>query len=88
MEGPDAMREHSPVPPANDAGQGVLKFDVAKRLGEFELGCSAELGPGITAVFGPSGSGKTTLLNCVAGLARPDRGEIEVLGAHGLLVVR
>ena len=74
------MREHSPVTPANDAGQGVLKFDVAKRLGEFELCCSAEFGRGITAVFGPSGSGKTTLLNCVAGLAKPDRGEIEVLG--------
>ncbi len=74
------MREHSPVPLADDAGQSVLKFDVAKRLGDFELRCSAELGPGITAVFGPSGSGKTTLLNCVAGLTRPDRGEIEVLG--------
>ena len=74
------MREHSPVPPANDAGHGVLKLDVAKRLGEFELRCSAEFGPGITAVFGPSGSGKTTLLNCVAGLTRPDRGAIEVLG--------
>src|SRR5262249_13027821 len=29
---------------------------------------------------GPSGSGKTTLLNLVAGLDRPDRGEIIVAG--------
>ena len=65
---------------AGDPGESILKLDVAKRLGEFELRCSAAFGPGITAVFGPSGSGKTTLLNCVAGLARPDRGEIEVLG--------
>ena len=65
---------------AGDPGESILKLDIAKRLGEFELRCSAAFGPGITAVFGPSGSGKTTLLNCVAGLARPDRGEIEVLG--------
>ena len=28
------------------------------------------------AVRGPNGSGKTTLLRCVAGLTRPDRGEV------------
>ena len=63
-----------------DEGQTTLRFDIAKKLGDFELRCSAVFGHGITAVFGPSGSGKTTLLNCVAGLARPDQGEIEVLG--------
>ncbi len=63
-----------------DEGRATLRFDIAKRLGSFELRCSATFGRGITAVFGPSGSGKTTLLNCVAGLARPDHGEIEVLG--------
>ena len=65
---------------ARDEGQATLRFEIAKRLGSFELRCSAAFGRGITAVFGPSGSGKTTLLNCVAGLARPDQGEIEVLG--------
>ena len=63
-----------------DGGQSTLRFDISKTLGNFQLRCSAEFGHGITAVFGPSGSGKTTLLNCVAGLARPDHGEIEVLG--------
>ncbi len=63
-----------------DEGQATLKFDITRRLGSFELRCSAAFGHGITAVFGPSGSGKTTLLNCVAGLARPDEGEIEMLG--------
>ena len=77
------MGRGSSAPPTavgHDAGLSVLRFDVAKRLGTFELRCSAEFGPGITAVFGPSGSGKTTLLNCVAGLIRPDKGEIGVLG--------
>jgi ABC-type nitrate/sulfonate/bicarbonate transport system ATPase subunit len=32
------------------------------------------------SVIGPSGSGKTTLLACVAGLARPDAGAIEIDG--------
>lgn len=30
----------------------------------------------ITALFGPSGAGKTTLLRCLAGLERPECGEI------------
>jgi iron(III) transport system ATP-binding protein len=29
-------------------------------------------------LLGPSGSGKTTLLRCIAGLERPDRGEIRI----------
>jgi len=32
-------------------------------------------------LLGPSGSGKTTTLRCVAGLERPDQGEIELAGA-------
>lgn len=31
-------------------------------------------------LLGPSGCGKTTTLRCIAGLERPDRGEIEVAG--------
>ncbi len=31
-------------------------------------------------LLGPSGCGKTTTLRCVAGLERPDRGEIEIAG--------
>lgn len=38
---------------------------------------SFALGAGeIAAVRGPNGSGKTTLLRCVAGLTRPDAGEV------------
>ncbi|MEO0603568.1 MAG: ATP-binding cassette domain-containing protein, partial [Myxococcota bacterium] len=34
------------------------------------------------AITGVSGSGKSTLLTHLAGLRRPQRGEIEVLGVH------
>jgi len=41
---------------------------------------SLHLGPGERiALTGPSGSGKTTLLNCLGGVDRPDRGEIQFL---------
>ena len=34
----------------------------------------------MVSIVGPSGSGKSTLLYCLAGLERPDSGEIEVCG--------
>jgi ABC-2 type transport system ATP-binding protein len=34
----------------------------------------------IFALLGPNGAGKTTLIHCVAGLARPTAGRIEVFG--------
>lgn len=35
----------------------------------------------VTALIGPNGSGKTTLLLMLAGLLRPDHGQVEVAGA-------
>ncbi|MBP2367042.1 ABC transporter ATP-binding protein [Pseudonocardia parietis] len=34
----------------------------------------------VTGVLGPNGAGKTTTVECVAGLRRPDRGTVRVLG--------
>ena len=36
----------------------------------------------LTTVLGPNGAGKTTLMRVCAGLIRPDRGSVSVLGEH------
>ncbi|MEE8517743.1 MAG: ABC transporter ATP-binding protein [Dehalococcoidia bacterium] len=41
---------------------------------------SFEVAPGITGLLGPNGAGKTTLLHMMAGLAKPSKGELRVLG--------
>jgi molybdate transport system ATP-binding protein len=46
----------------------------------FLLDVSIEVFPGITILFGASGAGKSTLLDCIAGLARPNDGQIAVGG--------
>jgi molybdate transport system ATP-binding protein len=46
----------------------------------FTLDVAFEAPAGITALFGRSGSGKTTVVNAVAGLLRPDRGQVAVNG--------
>lgn len=44
-------------------------------------GVSLRVGPGqIFGLLGPNGAGKTTLIKCMMDLARPDRGQIELLG--------
>jgi sulfate transport system ATP-binding protein len=57
--------------------------NVTKRFGSFTAldDVSLEIPDGsLTAVLGPSGSGKSTLLRIVAGLERPDAGEIQLSG--------
>lgn len=44
----------------------------------FLLDVDFEVVPGFTILFGASGAGKTTLLDCVAGLSRPDSGQISL----------
>lgn len=73
MISPEASR------PGRDTN-GVLRFSFARVQGDFSLEVAGNFGAGITALFGPSGSGKTTLLNCLAGLLKPDDGEIVLYG--------
>jgi len=58
----------------------MLRVDVAKRLGEFEIEASFASEGRVTGLFGASGAGKTSLINMIAGLLRPDRGSIAVDG--------
>src|SRR5256885_13887661 len=60
----------------------IIVEDVSKFYGEI-LGVNRvnlSIPPGITSLVGPNGSGKTTLMNLMAGLVKPSRGRIEILG--------
>lgn len=61
----------------------IVLEDVAKWYGPVVglAGFRARVEPGITALLGPNGAGKSTLYKCLAGLVRPDRGTVRVLGA-------
>jgi molybdate transport system ATP-binding protein len=69
-DGPAARQEREP---ADSPG---VRLDVSRRLAALELQVRLEARDEVLVLFGPSGSGKTTLLNIIAGLVRPDAGEI------------
>ena len=58
----------------------VLSIQARKAFSNFTLEISAECRYPATAVFGPSGAGKTTLMDMIAGLQRPDAGEVRIDG--------
>ncbi len=68
----------------------MLTVALRHRFGDFALDVAFTAPAGLTAVTGPSGAGKTSIINAVAGLFRPDAGEIrfhdEVLFAPGVWV--
>ena len=67
--------------PAGSGGAGplIVATDVVKSFGPTPAlrGASLAVAAGeVVAVMGPSGSGKSTLLHCLAGILKPDRGEV------------
>lgn len=56
----------------------MLDVRIKKRLSHFELNAAFTVNREIVVLFGPSGSGKTTILNCIAGLAKPNSGYMQL----------
>ena len=58
----------------------TLNIALHHRFPEFTLDLAFTATAGVTALFGRSGSGKTTVINAVAGLLRPDQGQVQLDG--------
>lgn len=58
----------------------TLSVQITHHFPGFDLDVGFEAPPGVTVLFGPSGSGKTSVMRAVAGLFRPDRGQISLGG--------
>jgi ABC-type sulfate/molybdate transport systems ATPase subunit len=73
------------MPAANAQGSDALRsaapwLEFAVHHPKFGLAAEASLRGSLAVLVGPSGAGKTSLLRSIAGLLRPQRGEIRVLG--------
>ena len=53
-----------------------LQLQLRKQQGDFALELDLKVSGERIGIFGPSGSGKSTLVNLLAGLDRPDAGQI------------
>ena len=58
----------------------MLSFNAAKQLGAFALDVAFESDGRVTGLFGASGTGKTSIITMIAGLQKPDRGQITLDG--------
>jgi molybdate transport system ATP-binding protein len=58
----------------------MLDVRILHRFGDFTLDMAFVAPAGLTAITGPSGAGKTSIINAVAGLFRPDAGEVRFQG--------
>lgn len=57
-----------------------LKVKAEKKLGKFRLNAEFEMDRGYCVILGPTGAGKSVFLELIAGIIRPDRGEIRING--------
>jgi len=53
-----------------------LSVDISKKLGKFKLDVKFEANEGVLGLLGASGCGKSMTLKCIAGIEKPDSGEI------------
>ncbi|WP_175059496.1 ABC transporter ATP-binding protein [Thermococcus sp. 2319x1] len=62
----------------------ITAKNLTKRFGKLVAldSVNLKIDKGVTLILGPNGGGKSTFLNLCAGLYRPSRGEIRVLGAN------
>ena len=67
--------------PSNPARGNPARGWISCRVGDFTLETDFEVNPGqVLVLFGPSGAGKTTTLRSIAGLLRPQQGQIQLSG--------
>lgn len=59
----------------------ILKVHIRKRIGDFSLQADFEAGDGVLSLLGASGCGKSLTLKCIAGIEKPDEGQI-LLGSR------
>jgi iron(III) transport system ATP-binding protein len=79
LQPPDVTRNGGPP----SAAEPIAITGLAKSFGATQVLRGVDLAVpagGLVALLGPSGCGKTTLLRTVAGLERPDSGEVSVGG--------
>ncbi|WP_026675426.1 sulfate/molybdate ABC transporter ATP-binding protein [Alkalihalobacterium bogoriense] len=56
----------------------MLFVNIQKKVRSFQLDVRFNISNGITGLLGPSGSGKSLTLQCIAGIQKPDSGEISL----------
>jgi ABC-type multidrug transport system ATPase subunit len=87
MSADDLLNSNSPA----DGSPALAVTDLTKQFGRFAAlrGITASFeAKKVYAILGDNGAGKTTLLRAIAGLMRPTRGVVSLLGSTDLHAVR